>query len=210
MVGRLHATVARTPIRSVALLVVVLSLVAATAATAATAGTSTSVSIYTPFTASGKPAGQVTKTVSGSCFTGSISVDHQGAWRCMSGNLLYDPCFSSTKAKGIVLCPAPGPWTDSTVEIKLTKGLPTKSANKGKPSTSGSPWAIVTTSGWKCEFITGATTIVNGKRLSYFCKGTKNGLWGAPSRKSQPWTIFAALPQAKTLTKKVAIRSAWF
>ena len=180
------------------------------AAAAAPAAGSTSVHIYSPFTQSGGLPPGITKTVRGSCFSGSSAVAHRDAWRCMTGNLLYDPCFSSARASGLVLCPATGPWSSSVIEIKLTRGLPTKFANKGNPSTSGLPWALVTAAGWKCTLNTGATTEIHGKRLNYFCHGTNNGLWGAPQRKSQPWMIYAAPPQAKTLSNLVAIRDAWF
>lgn len=170
----------------------------------------TQASIYTPFAASGKPAGPVTSTVRGHCWTGSLSVDHRGAWRCLSGNLIYDPCFSSANAKGIVLCPATGPWSSSAIEIRLSSNLPVKYGNTGKPSMSGLPWALVTTQGWNCRLATGATTVVHGKRQNYFCTGTQDSLWGAPTRTSQLWKIYAAPNGSKKLSRQVSIRSAWF
>jgi hypothetical protein len=128
----------------------------------------------------------------------------------MSGNEIIDPCFSSTQAEGIVLCSANGPWDRRVLQIKLTKKLPTRYATKGKPSTAALPWALQTTAGWKCELATGATDVVIGLRLNYFCEGTKLGLWGSPSRGSQPWHIYAALPSARTLSEQVNIRYAWF
>jgi hypothetical protein len=128
----------------------------------------------------------------------------------MSGNEIIDPCFSSTQARAIVLCPTSGPWDRGLLEIKLTKKLPARYANKGKPSTTGLPWALQTTTGWKCELATGATDVIIGMRLNYFCDGTKRGLWGSPARGTQPWHIYAALPSAKTLSNQVNIRYAWF
>jgi hypothetical protein len=128
----------------------------------------------------------------------------------MSGNLIYDPCFSSSNAKGIVLCPASGPWSSSAIKIKLTRKVPIKYGNKGKPSTSGLPWALVTSAGWKCELNTGATSVVRGKRQNYFCTGTQDSLWGAPLRRSQPWKIYVAPTGAKRLRSEVAIQAAWF
>lgn len=179
-------------------------------AATATAAVKTDARIYTPFTSSGGVPAHVIKTVRGSCFSGSSAVAHKNAWRCMSGNLLYDPCFSSANAAGLVLCSATGPWSSSLIEIKLTKALPTKFGNKGKPTTSGLPWALVTTSGWKCRLDTGATNVVNGKRLNYSCTGTNNSLWGSPQRKSQPWMIYSAPLQAKALKNLVPIKTAWF
>src|ERR1035437_8374763 len=90
--------------------------------------------IYPPFAASGQSAAQVKSTVRGHCWTGSAAIDHQDAWRCLGGNLIYDPCFGSANAKGIVLCPAIGPWSSSAIEIELTSKLPSKHGNKGRPS----------------------------------------------------------------------------
>ena len=185
-------------------------LVAVAATAVALAATQTQTSIYSPFTASGESATHVKSTVRGHCFTGSLAVNHQDAWRCLSGNLIYDPCFSSAGAAGIVLCPASGPWGSSAIEIKLTEKLPSNLGNKGKPSTSGLPWALMTVAGWKCKLATGATSVVDGKRQNYFCTGTEDALWGAPSRKSEPWSIYAAPNRAKKLSRRVAIKFAWF
>jgi hypothetical protein len=187
--------------------VCVLSVIAIGCA-GASAATPTSASVYDPFSS----AVHVKPTVKGSCFTGSIGVDHRGAWRCMSANHLYDPCFSASNTAKTVLCPVNGPWDSTVLKLKLTKSLPLKFANKRKASTSSStlPWALVTSSGWKCVIITGATTAINGNRLNYSCKHTSNSLWGSPVRSSEPWQIYAAPAQAKTLSSKVAIATAWF
>jgi hypothetical protein len=166
--------------------------------------------VFEPFTSAGIPASPPQKTITGSCWTGSLASARADAWRCMSGNEIIDPCFSSTQARAIVLCSTSGPWDRGLLEIKLTKQLPARYANKGKPSTVGLPWALETTTGRKCELATGATDVIIGMRLNYFCEGTKRGLWGPPARDSQPWHIYAALPSARTLSKQVNIRYAWF
>ncbi|HUA45797.1 MAG TPA: hypothetical protein VMA77_11245 [Solirubrobacteraceae bacterium] len=186
------------------------AIVLAAGVPAAAAGMQTQTSIYSPFAASGQPAAHVVSTVRGHCWTGSLAVNHQDAWRCLSGNFIYDPCFSSAAAAGIVLCPASGPWGSSAIEIKLTQRLPSKFGNKGGPSTSGVPWALVTLAGWKCKLATGATTVIDGERQNYFCTGTKDALWGAPSRASEPWRIYAAPNGATKLSRRVEIKSAWF
>jgi hypothetical protein len=198
------------PCAALAATVVALGAVAVGGAGSAAAATHTKTTIFNPFTYSGKPASHVDKTLRGYCWTGSLASDRADAWRCMVGNEIIDPCFSSAKAGGIVLCSANGSWSSSLLEVELTKKLPSKYANKGKPSTSGLPWALLTTADWKCELDTGATTAIHGMRLNYFCKGTKDGLWGSPSRKSQPWQIYAAPSTAKTLSSKVGIGWAWF
>jgi hypothetical protein len=175
----------------------------------ATAGTRTAARIYQAFKPNGMPAIHVTKTVKGHCYSGSLEADRNDAWRCFVGNFIYDPCFSSSNAKGIVLCPTAA-WKQSGVKIKLTKALPKAFGDKPKPSKkSGIPWALETTSGLKCGLVTGATSVLDGRRANYEC-GVTGLLWGAPSRKSEPWTIYSATLSAKKLTKKVRIKIAWF
>ncbi len=179
----------------------------AASAFAASAGGSTRAHIYRAFTASGAPAIKVKKTVNGSCFSGSSAINRNDAWRCMSGNFLYDPCFSSGKAHGFVLCPAAA-WKRSGIKLKLTKSLPNKLRDKNKPSTSGMPWAILTTSGLRCAIDTGATGTFHHLRANYSCRGGK-WLYGSPDRKHEPWTIQAGSAHPKKL-QKLAIKTAWF
>lgn len=169
-------------------------------------GLRTQTRIFRAFTAAGQPAIHVTSAVRGSCFTASSAIDRADAWRCISGNLLYDPCFSSQKAKGIVVCPVP--WKSSGTEIKLTKPLPMP--NRGKPSTSVMPWAVQTGSGLDCVINTGTGNTIHGMRSNYGCVRSSTWLWGSPSRKSQPWTIYAARLNATKLTRRVKIVTAWF
>jgi hypothetical protein len=185
----------------------VLIVAALVAAGAAPAASSTKADIYRAFTSSGKPAIKITKTVKGTCNGGSAAVNRSDAWRCFAGNFVYDPCFSSTEAKGILVCPG-NPWNTSAVELKVSGKL--RFPDKGKPSTSGMPWAIQTTTGLKCVIATGATTVLQKQRLNYFCVRSKDGLWGSPSRKHEPWTIHIAPPSATKLSKTVAIKTAWF
>ncbi|MEA2197413.1 MAG: hypothetical protein QOJ25_1464 [Solirubrobacteraceae bacterium] len=178
---------------------------AATAALAA--GTRTHAVVFEAFTAAGTPALHVTSTARGTCNEGSSAIDRDDAWRCFAGNFVYDPCFSSIASNRIVLCPA-GPWSGSGVEIKLASKL--AGANRRKASTSGNPWAIQTTSGLRCQIATGATAVLDHRRANYFCRKSKDILWGSPSRKSEPWTIFAAPLSARRLTRRVGVRVAWF
>jgi len=165
--------------------------------------------VYEAFASSGKPAHRVQRTLRGSCYVGAQSVNRDDAWRCTSGNELFDPCFSSAQAKGVVLCPST-PLSGSVTEIKLTKGLPTAMADKGKPSTSGVPWALETTTGLKCVIDTGATNAIGRTRANYGCTKGTDWLWGDPARKTEPWTISIAPLNARRLKQRVGIAEAWF
>ena len=94
---------------------------------------------------------RITSILRGSCWSSSLAAGRDDAWRCMRGNYIFDPCFSSPKAQGVVLCVV-SPWSKSGVEIVLTKRLPNPYA--GRPSTTGLPWAIQTSAGLRCGFVT--------------------------------------------------------
>jgi hypothetical protein len=180
--------------------------IGALVATGAQATGHTVATVYEAFSYHGVPEPAVTNA-SGSCFTSSNVTRRDDAWRCTVGNTLYDPCFSSSLAFGIVVCPIP--WQGSGTEIHLTKPLP-KSSSHTIPSLSLQPWAVETVSGTFCLLSSGASSVVHGQRLNYFCgKNAKQGLWGFPSRKTQPWTIRIAPLQAKTLKHRVALLHAW-
>jgi hypothetical protein len=191
-------------------LIVVASVALTTlaAGSVAMAAPRTSARIYRAFTSSGGPAITVTKTVHGRCFAGSNEANRNDAWRCMSKNLIYDPCFSSSKARGIVLCPVAA-WRRSGVKIILTKGLPTNFANKRSPSTRSTPWAMETFSGIKCSLQGMGPAISPTVFGRYACRNGK-WLWGHPNRTTQPWTIYIAPVIATQLTTKAKIAIAWF
>jgi hypothetical protein len=181
------------------------ALVVATAASAGTTATTTH--IFQAFNSNGKSALRVTQSGHGTCNGGAESTDRDDAWRCFSGNYVLDPCFSSAKAKGILLCPY-APWSRAVFELKLRGKL--TNGDRGKASTSRAPWGIETTTGLKCLFATGATAAIGKSRLNYICGTGKDSLWGVPSRKSEPWTIYIASDSAKKLTRKVGVKTAWF
>jgi hypothetical protein len=59
-------------------------------------------------------------------------------------------------------------------------------------------------------FASGATAVVHGVRLNYFCGARCNyGLWGYPRRRFQPWTILIGPFNAKVLHARRAIRHVW-
>jgi hypothetical protein len=184
------------------------ALSALAAGSVAIAGTRTSARIYRAFTSSGSPAITVSKTVGGHCFAGSNQADRNDAWRCLSKNVLYDPCFSSSKDRGIVLCPVAA-WRRSGVKIILNKGLPTNAGNRRAPSTNVRPWAMQTVSSVKC-LLEGMGPVISPQVFGdYACLNGK-WLWGQPNRRTQPWTMYIAPVTATQLTTKAKIAIAWF
>ena len=181
-------------------------LAAAAPGAGARAGGHTAESVYEAFSYHGVVVPHV-NVASGYCFTSSDVTPRDDAWRCLVGNSLYDPCFSSPFAFGIVVCPIP--WNDSGTEIRLTKPLP-KAATHTAPSLTLEPWALETAAGAYCQLASGASNVVHGRRLNYFCgRNAKDGLWGFPDRKREPWTIFVAPLSAHKLSKRIALVRAW-
>ncbi len=173
----------------------------------AVAKTRTTVTIFRAFTASGTPT-IPTRSESGHCYTGALTVDRNDAWRCIVGNYLHAPCFSAPQAAGVVVCP--DAQVNRGLKIRLTKGLPRRYANTGRPSLSNQPWALQLTNGQHCTFASGATNVIHGIRGNYTCgAGFNFGLWGFPSRRSEPWTILIAPFTATRLHRRTAIRHAW-
>jgi hypothetical protein len=149
-----------------------------------------------------------TKTRRGRCFTGSFAINRRDAWRCTVGHNLHDPCFSSARAHGIVLCPRAA-WERKGVRLKLTAALPRKYGNRRKPSRHVLPWGLELYDGRRCGIVTGATGGIGGQRANYACNRGDDWLWGRPNQHTQPWTIFTAPRDATSLTNRVPIRRAW-
>lgn len=51
---------------------------------------------------------------------------------------------------------------------------------------------------------------VISRRANHICEPGSEWLWGSPSRRAEPWTIFIARIGATHLTRRTAIKQAWF
>jgi putative hemolysin len=114
----------------------------------------------------GPPTGEPQE---GNCWTGSQMVWREDAWRCMVGNGIYDPCFSSGED---VICGAnPTIPTDSFL-LLLTEPLP---APELPQDTTGHAWQAELADGAICGYATGATGGVGDERINYFCPSPDSG-----------------------------------
>jgi hypothetical protein len=148
-----------------------------------------------------------TKTRRGSCWVGSVAINRRDAWRC-SARRIKDPCFSSARRPGFVLCPD-APWEHTGVRLALASPLPRKDGNRRRPSRRAHPWGIELFDGRNCLIQTGATTVVDNQRANYACDTGADWLWGNPDRGLVPWTIFSAPYDATALVNRAPIRRAW-
>jgi hypothetical protein len=124
----------------------------------------------------------------------------------MTGNQIIDPCFSDpgNPQGNEVACPTLRDLTSDTV-IRLRQALDPSYANKDNPGAD--PWALSIEGGAVCDFITGATDTVAGRRLNYGCSD-KTALYGDPDRSSPLWKILQGTQGSAELAP-VAVVHAW-
>ena len=107
---------------------------------------------------------------SGECWTDSIAVSRSGVWRCMVGNEIYDPCFSSAGLTNAVICDANPAQGSAGFVLKLTKPLP-------KPSSQAPiysrPWLVKLADKTTCEIQTGTIAFVAGLEVPYGCSDSQ-------------------------------------
>jgi hypothetical protein len=139
------------------------------------------------FTAQGtlSPRFHVADSGRGQCFTDSLATDARDAYRCIQGNALHDPCFAASASARSVVCFL-DPWHPVTL-LRLTRRLP----RHGPVPKLALPWAIVTSDGRHCTFLTGATAPMGGERINYGCVHGSY-LIGTPDRRNPLWTIRSA------------------
>jgi hypothetical protein len=119
----------------------------------------------------------------GSCFTNSLSVPQPSAWRCTVGNEIFDPCLIAEDGQTLV-CDA-DPTRSPGFVLNLTEPLPPPDITTDQ-SQPGQPWLFELASGAICTFSTGATAVVDDKRLNYFCSDDSQIL--GELQPGDPWT----------------------
>jgi hypothetical protein len=140
---------------------------------AAPSGRRTQVIVFTP-TVPNAPARN------GSCWTPSIALRRAGAWRCMIGNAIQDPCFTTPDVSDAVICGANPSTSEVGFLMRLTKPLPAVvPASSAQPS----PWIVQLAVGQGpesgpyampprktyCSAVTGTMPMVDGLALPYLC-----------------------------------------
>ena len=102
----------------------------------------------------------------GSCWTRSIAGDRPGAWRCMIGNGIHDPCFQISPTENEVICDANPALGKSGFVMKLTKAPPLVT---GPSAARPSPWILQLEDGSVCEPFTGTRPAVNNQPAVWSC-----------------------------------------
>jgi hypothetical protein len=140
------------------------------------------------------------------CSAGSDTTHN--TYRCFAGNGVYDPCWVQS-TKSLVVC-LDAPWSFRLVQLKVKHY-----SNSGRTTTSSkTPWGLQLANGVQCGLATGATTLIAGKRLSYFCAHVKYVLYGGVDRSGRVWTIRKATPKGHhghyRKAGRVRLTKAWF
>ena len=107
----------------------------------------------------------------GNCWTDSIAVNRSGAWRCMLGNRIYDPCFEATGQTNQVICGANPVKHKDGFSLILTKPLPSRPQDKAPPQ----PWLLELADGSLCEAATGTMAVIDGEPVRYPCNSPSPG-----------------------------------
>jgi hypothetical protein len=102
----------------------------------------------------------------GSCWTGSIAAPRPGAWRCMVGNAIHDPCFEAPPNRGELVCGAQPALGKGGFVLKLAKPLP---AQVPPPPATPEPWVMQLADGSVCEALTGTLPPVGGAPARWSC-----------------------------------------
>jgi hypothetical protein len=170
--------------------------------TPAATGGATAVTKFTPYSATGVLTMPVTGHATGSCWTGSIVVPVLGAYRCLVGNDIADPCFAPPKptTPATVGCVS-APWSRARV-VTLTQPLP-------KPATIGrtiNPWAVQLSNGVRCLAATGTVQSVDGVSLNLLCPGGMAA--GGLDMSGPTWHVKYGAATASSLTA-VDVTAAW-
>jgi hypothetical protein len=130
------------------------------------------------------------------------------AWRCITGNIILDPCFdSAARDPNIVVC-ADSPWAHSAVLLRLTEPLPVAAGNAGWEHPE-LPWALELANRDRCVVASGATFMVAGLRANYACA---TGAWviGEVDRRRPPWSVFYLRSRDSSVLQAVGVRVAWY
>jgi len=111
------------------------------------------------------------KILSGSCWTSSVADSYNKmAFRCMSGNNILDPCFT-TAFKGVLACDI-DPFTKSVILLKLTRSLDGIEPNTLNKDDNEWGYLVQLDNNVFCGKVTGTIFASNGLTYPYGCRYT--------------------------------------
>ena len=135
----------------------------------------------------------------GFCWVRSLAAKRADAWRCITNNVIYDPCFTSKVADTLV-CNVDPADNKYGFLLRLQQPLPQSTRLKGKKNDA---WVIELQDGLLCRPYTGTARIVNYKgkviEVQYGCASLGDELVGLLRGSIKPGKVW----QAKQVVYKV-------
>jgi hypothetical protein len=105
----------------------------------------------------------------GSCWEGSAFLNRVDAWRCTSGDIIYDPCFNIPGNSQAVICYIDPMDNSTSFKLNLTEPLPEHWPISTNSAWANSAWEFELADGTDCRIMGGATAVFEGKRVNYSC-----------------------------------------
>jgi hypothetical protein len=160
-----------------------------------------------PVEPDGSPARgyRTTSTASNaSCSPGSEAIGQ--AYRCFTGNFVYDPCWAEKAATPTVLCLA-YPWSVANARLSVSAPL-SPIPNQGA---AGLPWGVELAGGQRCVLLQGAHSVFNGRVIDYYC-GPGLSLLRGLDESGRAWRADSVTQKSGKLATGPTeeIRIAWF
>lgn len=126
----------------------------------------------------------------GECWTiSSTATSNDKAWRCMSGDFIYDPCFETETNQ--IVCNVDPELPESGFELKLTKPLPERGGYDKEEAKKWS-WIVKLQNGLICEAISGTAGTADGENFYYACNRENIVILGYLDKGGPLWKAKAA------------------
>jgi hypothetical protein len=156
---------------------------------------------------------RVIRRLEGDCVDVSLlDPGNPDAWRCTGpGRYIYDPCFSNGfPQKGTTVVCIDDPWraAGSLLKVRAWKPLYPGIGQPRKLDRSY-PWAVELSNGMRCQTMGGATDVITGRRVNYWCE-PEGWIVGNPDRAERVWTADLFTPRTSNDLRPVDIYVAWF
>ena len=166
----------------------------------------TQVKLYRPFNPShGQADVVVNQTMKGLCWEQSHADKREGAWRCMVGSVVLDPCFvKSYGEKKQAICPQ-SPWNGKAIKVMVEQDLD-DSSHEEMDMSKNYPWALELTDGARCQKIADSNQYFDGLPIHYLCDND-SVLFGRIQRCKAQWSM---LQKSNSGVVTALIDKAWF
>jgi hypothetical protein len=187
------------------------TLAAALLLLAASSPHATRVVVFEPYADGNIASGMtVSRHAKGDCWTTSLATVRRDAWRCMTKNTIYDPCFSPKEGAKEVACPVDVVHRKLLL-LALAKPLPASGGvdpiTKRLRPPDVEPWFVTLSDGTNCWFTAGGTFTIGENRANYEC-----GDWWIigyfVEKKPNFWVAKLAKGEGATTLRTAAIATA--